>query len=186
MLGRSPQEWFPGAVIAWRRVAGVNLTDTTLDERVLSGAIPDQLRRIDEFMDATNAATVAIGETVHRRETEYPLVALQQLVRNAVMHRAYEGTAAPCRVTWYSDRVEILSPGGPFGAVTPQTFGLPGFTDYRNPTLSEALKGYGFVERFGQGIEIARGSLARNGNPPLEFQFQPTESPAWVHVTIRK
>jgi ATP-dependent DNA helicase RecG len=186
MLGRSPQEWFPGATIAWRRVAGPNLIDSTLDERVLGGTIADQLRRIDEFMDAANASSIAMGAITHTRAANYPLVALQQLVRNAVMHRAYESTAAPCRVTWYVDRIEILSPGGPFGAVTPQTFGLPGFTDYRNPTLSEALKGYGFVERFGQGIEIARVALASNGNPPLEFQFQPQEAPAWVHVTIRK
>ena len=186
MIGRSPQEWFPGASIAWRRIAGANLTDSTLDERVLAGPIPDQLRRIDEFMDSATAAAVAMGPTTHTRSTDYPLAALQQLVRNAVMHRTYDGTASPCRVTWYIDRVEILSPGGPFGAVTPQTFGLPGFTDYRNPTLSEALKGYGFVERFGQGLEIARAALTANGNPPLEFQFQPVEAPAWVHVTVRK
>jgi ATP-dependent DNA helicase RecG len=186
MLGRSPQEWFPGSVIAWRRVGGTNLTDTTLDERVLAGTIPDQLRRIDEFMDAANSAAVEMGAKTHLRTADYPLAALQQLVRNAVMHRAYESTSSPCRVTWYSDRIEILSPGGPFGAVTPDTFGMPGFTDYRNPTLSEALKGYGFVERFGQGIEIARASMATNGNPPLEFQFQPIEAPTWVHVTIRK
>jgi ATP-dependent DNA helicase RecG len=90
------------------------------------------------------------------------------------------------RVTWYSDRIEILSPGGPFGAVTPETFGQPGFTDYRNPTLAEALKGYGFVEQFGQGIEIVRRTLAANGNSPAEFQFQPTNAPAWVHATVRK
>jgi ATP-dependent DNA helicase RecG len=162
MLGRLPQQWFPGAFISWRRVAGISLTDATLDERVLNGTIPDQLRRIDEFMDAANAALVELGGTTHTRTPEYPLVALQQLVRNAVMHRTYESTSSPCRVTWYSDRIEILSPGGPFGAVTPQTFGFPGFTDYRNPTLSEALKGYGFVERFGQGIELARAALTNN------------------------
>ncbi len=102
------------------------------------------------------------------------------------MHRNYEGTTSPVRVTWYSDRVEILSPGGPFGAVTPATFGMPGITDYRNPTLAEALKSYGFVEKFGQGIEIARRSLAANGNPAPEFRFEPAEAPGWVHVTVRK
>lgn len=162
------------------------MTDETLDERTLAGAIPDQLRRIDEFMDAANTARLAMGPTTHTRAADYPLAALQQIVRNAVMHRSYDGANAPVRVTWYADRVEILSPGGPFGAVTPETFGRPGFTDYRNPTLSEALKGYGFVERFGQGIEIVRKTLAANSNPPAEFQFPPTNAPAWVHVIVRK
>ncbi len=186
MLGKAPQELIPGAAIAWRRVAGEKLTDATLDERVIGGTIADQLRRIDELMDAVNAMSLEMGQATHRRASDYPVAALQQLVRNAVMHRNYEGTASPCRVTWYTDRVEILSPGGPFGAVTAETFGLPGFTDYRNPTLSEALKGYGFVERFGQGIEIVRTTLAENGNPPAVFEFQPTDAPHWVHVTVRK
>ncbi len=184
MLGIAPQHWFPGAAIAWRRVDGVKLTDPTLDEKLIAGPLPDQLRRIDEIMDAGNASALVMGARVHARQARYPLNALQQLVRNAVMHRTYEGTASPCRVTWYADRVEILNPGGPFGAVTPQTFGMPGVTDYRNPTLSEALKGYGFVERFGQGLEIVRSALAANGNPPAQFQFQPDGAPAWVHVTV--
>ena len=186
MLAKSTQDWFPGAVIAWRRVSGAKLTDPTADERILTGTIPDQLRRIDEFMDAAIETAVQMGPATHSKNAAYPLGALQQLVRNAVMHRVYEGTTAPVRVTLYSDRVEILSPGGPFGAVTPATFGAPGMTDYRNPTLAEALKGYGFVERFGQGLELARQLLADNGNAPPEFEFPPAEAPAWVHATVRK
>lgn len=85
------------------------------------------------------------------------------------MHRTYEGTAAPTRVTWFEDRVEVQNPGGPFGQVTRSNFGRTGITDYRNPTLAEALKSLGFIERFGVGIAIARDRLARNGNPPPEF-----------------
>ena len=40
MLGKSPQDWVPGACISWRRVLGTNLTDTTADERVITGTIP--------------------------------------------------------------------------------------------------------------------------------------------------
>ena len=186
MLAKSPQDWLRGAEIAWRRVDGQSLTDKTIDERTLTGTVPDQLRRIDEVMDSANATSVEMEDSTHKRESDYPLSALQQLVRNAVMHRNYEGTGAPVRVTWYSDRIEILSPGGPFGAVTPATFNMPGATDYRNPTLAEALKGYGFVERFGQGLEIARRELRRNGNPPPAFDFPPAEAPSWVHVIVRK
>lgn len=185
MLGITPQAWFPGATIAWRRVGGRNLTDATLDEKILAGPIPDQLRRIDEIMSAANAEAVVMGAAVHTRRARYPLAALQQLARNGVMHRNYEGTTAPCRITWYEDRIEFLSPGGPFGAVSAQSFGIPGVTDYRNPTLAEALKGYGFVERFGQGLEIVRASLAEAGQPQAAFAFPPPEAPAWVHVTVR-
>ncbi len=186
MLAKSPQDWLPGAYISWRRVKSEDLTDQTADERVITGTIPDQIRRIEEVMDAAISVSLTLGDMKHKRTAEYPLSALQQLVRNALMHRTYEGTNAPVRVTWYSDRIEILSPGGPYGSVTPSTFGLPGYADYRNPTLAEALKGYGFVERFGQGLEIVRRALAANGNPPAQFDLQPPEAPLWVNVTVRK
>ena len=185
-LGTSPQSWFPGAVIAWRRVAGAAFEDETLDDRTLTGTLADQLRVVDELADAALSSAVELTATTHRRRVDYPLAALQQLIRNAVMHRTYEATATPVRVTWFADRIEILSPGAPFGSVTPATLGQPGFTDYRNPTIAEMLKGYGFVERFGQGIALTRAALARNGNPPLGLACPPEQSPAWVLATIRR
>ncbi len=74
------------------------------------------------------------------------------------------------RQLWYDDRIEILSPGGPYGEVTPENFGTPGLKDYRNPNLAEAMRVLGYVQKFGAGIVAARGALQRNGNPPLEFQ----------------
>jgi ATP-dependent DNA helicase RecG len=90
-----------------------------------------------------------------------------------VLHRSYEGTNAPVRVYWFADRIEIHSPGGPFGQVNPENFGRPGVTDYRNPHLAEALKILGFVQKFGAGIPIARQSLEKNANPPVEFVVEP-------------
>jgi ATP-dependent DNA helicase RecG len=87
-----------------------------------------------------------------------------------VLHRTYEASNAPVRVSWFNDRLEIHSPGGPYGQVTVETIGQPGLTDYRNPTLAGALSRLGFVQRFGVGIQIARDRLKQNGNPPLEFQ----------------
>ena len=186
MIAKSTQDWIRGAEIAWQRVSGTSLTDSTTDQRTITGTLPDQLRRIDEILGSAINIGLDLGAVTHELRSDYPLAALQQLVRNAVMHRNYEGTASPVRVTWYQDRIEILSPGGPFGSVTPETFGRPGFTDYRNPTIAEALKGYGYVERFGQGIQIARRVLEDNGNPPPEFAFPPDQAPAWVHVIVRK
>jgi ATP-dependent DNA helicase RecG len=103
---------------------------------------------------------------------DYPFVAIQQLVRNAVLHRVYEGTNSPVRIYWFSDRIEIQSPGGPFGHVNRANFGHPGITDYRNPYLAEAMKNLGYVQKFGMGIVLARKELDKNGNPPLEHQVE--------------
>jgi ATP-dependent DNA helicase RecG len=106
---------------------------------------------------------------------------LQQICRNAVMHRTYEATNAPVRVMWFNDRIEVHSPGGPFGIVTAANFGQPGVGDYRNPGIAGVLRTLGFVQRFGFGIAEARRTMAANGNPPPEFQVEANH----VLVTLR-
>lgn len=84
------------------------------------------------------------------------------------------------RIHWFADRVEIASPGGLYGRITPENFGK-GDTDYRNPSLAEIMHHLGFAQRFGLGVRLARRALAENGNPPPEFDFQS----ALVVATVR-
>jgi ATP-dependent DNA helicase RecG len=100
------------------------------------------------------------------------------------MHRSYEHTNAPVRITWYTDRVEVTSPGGPYGVVNIENFGMPGVTDYRNPTMAEAMRAMGYVQRFGIGLELVRVSMDRNGNPPPEFA--PTATAVGVILRSRR
>ncbi len=181
LIGGTPDQFFPGAYVQAVRVAGTDLTTDVIDNREFRGPLPDQLRQLDDYITVNVRRSLTVGDGTHQGKSDYPTEALRQLVRNAVMHRTYEGTNAPVRITWYSDRVEISSPGGPFGQVTAENFGLPGITDYRNPTLAAILKDLGFVERFGVGIALARKTLEANGNPPPQF----TVLANYVHVLVR-
>lgn len=170
VLAKTPRDFLPGAYVQFLRVQGVALTGAVLDEELIDGDVASIIRRLDDKLAAHNQ--VRVDYTSGPRETRsplYPPVALQQLTRNALLHRAYQDTNAPVRVTWFDDRLEIQSPGGPFGQVTPENFGQPGVTDYRNPSLAEALRVLGYVQRFGAGIGLARAALAQNGNPEVRF-----------------
>ncbi len=170
VLGTRTRDFLPGAYIQFLRIAGRDLADPIVDAQQIDGALTDLLRLIDTKLLAHNRTSVEINpDSQERRRSLYPLAAIQQLVRNAVMHRTYEATNAPIRVHWYDDRIEILSPGGPFGSVTVKNFGQPGIADYRNPNLAEALRVLGYVQRFGVGIAIARRALVENSNPLPEF-----------------
>ncbi|MEW6166682.1 MAG: ATP-binding protein [Pseudomonadota bacterium] len=170
VIGRSPSDWLPGAYAQFLRLQGTDLTAPILDEEVLHGTVADQIRRLEEKLEAHNLRSVRFADTAREARTEaYPLDALRQLVRNAFMHRSYEATHAPVRVYWFDDRIEIHNPGGPFGSVTAENFGQPGVTDYRNPNLAEALRALGYVQRFGAGIAIARKALGER----LRFEVQP-------------
>jgi len=171
VLSTRTRDFIPGAYVQFLRIDGRELADPVSDEQSIDGPVADVLRRTDEKLSAHNRTAVDLTSGDRElRISLYPMPALQQFVRNAIMHRSYEATNAPVRVTWYDDRIEITSPGGPFGAVTVENFGQPGVSDYRNPSLAEALRVLGFVQRFGVGIATARRELEANGNPPPEFE----------------
>ena len=183
VIGKEIQDYIPGAYVQFLRLEGTKLTDPIRDQKVITGPLRQLLMRIDDVLEANNSIyTYVTAERVEIRRPEYPLAALQQLVRNAILHRTYEGTNSPVRIYWFSDRIEIHSPGGPFGQVTKENFGQPGVTDYRNPHLAEAMRVLGYVQRFGIGIEIARKLLEENGNPPPMFDVERN----FILVTVRK
>ena len=180
VLGKDPDFFVPGAYVQFLRIDGVEPTDPIIDQKELRGTLTQQCRLLDELLELGISTATLIPETGREiRFPDYPPTALQQLARNALMHRDYETSNAPVRINWYKDRVEITNPGGLYGQVTPENFGQ--VTDYRNPQVAEAMKALGFVQRFGVGIQLARKALEENDNPPPEFQFEPS----FFHVTVR-
>lgn len=183
-IGQTPRTWLPCAYVQFLRIEGMEWGDQIADEEIIDGTLSTTLRRLDEKLKAhlTTAVDITSAST-ERRTSNYPLAALQQLTRNAVMHRTYENTNAPIRISWFNDRIEIHSPGGPFGVVTVENFGQPGIADYRNPHIAEAMKVLGYVQKFGVGIATAQRALSENGNPPAEFVVQPNIVMATVKVS---
>ena len=181
-IGKNPQDFVPGAYLQFLRIDGSELTDDILDSEDIGGAIPDLLRRPDDKLRAHNRIAVNFtASAVEQRTVLYPIPALQQIIRNAIMHRTYEATNAPVHVSWFNDRIEVLSPGSAFGTVTAENFGQPGFTDYRNPNLAEAMRTLGYVQHYGMGIPIARKLLKATGHPEPEFKVHDNH----VQVTIK-
>jgi ATP-dependent DNA helicase RecG len=182
-LGKSPQDFLPGACVQFLRIEGTELTNPILDEKKFTGTLAEVLRRAEETLGVHNRTAMdVISAPTHTKNSAYPQAAIRQLLYNAVLHRTYERTNASVMIYWFDDRVEILSPGGPYGNVTPENFGRPGIRDYRNPNIAEVLKNLGFVQGFGRGIAIARKELEKNSNPPPEFQCEPS----YVNCVIRK
>jgi len=170
-IGKTPQDFILGAFIQFLRIDGTELADPVIDEENIGGGFVEMLRRSEEKLKAHNRITVDItSAATHQVDIPFPPAAIQQILYNAVLHRTYESTNAPVRVYWFNDRIEINSPGGPYGNVTSENFGKPGITDYRNPNIGDVLKTFGFIQAFGRGIATARREMAKNGNPELEFE----------------
>jgi ATP-dependent DNA helicase RecG len=181
LAGRDPLPFLPGAYVQFVRFDGTTLADAIQDAKEVTGNLLTQLTRLDDLLPLQiHSPRSAAGGLRHEDSPDYPLAAIREFVLNAIMHRTYEGTNSPVRINWFEDRVEILSPGGLYGQVTPQNYER--VSDYRNPVVAEGMKALGYVERFGTGIARAKAKLARNGNPAPEFTFEPTH----VLVTVRR
>ncbi|WP_108989069.1 ATP-binding protein [Streptomyces coelicoflavus] len=180
IVGLDPSSHIPGAYVQFVRYQGVDLDAPVADDQELRQNIVGVASRLEPLL-RSNIRTRLVEEGF--RETpqpDYPLEALREVTMNALMHRNYETSYAPVRIAWFDDRIEVTNPGGPYGQVRDDNFDR--VTDYRNPSLAAAMKGLGYVNRFGRGIGRIQAALGRNGNPPAEFQV---DDFSWA-VTLRR
>lgn len=180
VAGKNPTMWLPGAYTQFVRYPGTAIGEVIRDEKRIDGPLGDQFRLLDDIIAANVEQRSDLSGPRQSLTPTYPAIAVQELLRNAIIHRNYEATATPVRLTWFDDRIEIISPGGPYGEVTAENFGRPGVTAYRNPGIAEAAKAMHFAQRFGSGIPRAQAALAQNGNPPVIFEI----TPQFVHTRI--
>ncbi len=180
LFAKEPLRWIPGASVQFVRWAGTTMADSPVSARRFSGDLVTVLREIDSFVSLpTQSYPVAASTLRERSETDYPPVAIRELLLNAIMHRSYESNS-PVHFYWYDDRIEIQNPGGLYGMASRENF--PRQTDYRNPVIAEAMATLGYVNAFGRGVIRAQDALHRNGNPVAKFVFEPSH----VLATIRR
>jgi ATP-dependent DNA helicase RecG len=173
MFGLNPEFYLPGAYIQYIKFSGEEMTDDVEFEKKFSGALITELRLIDEFIKSN-----VIKERPIRKDSfqegyiqNYSYWALRELIMNAIMHRNYESNA-PIYIYEFSNRIEIINPGGLYGEATPQNF--PNASDYRNVVIAEAMKVLGYVNKFNYGVKRAISELVKNGNGEPKFDLSLT------------
>ena len=87
-LGKSPSDYLPGAYIQFLRIDGEALTDPIIDQKKLHGPLSELVPQLDNVLTANiRIATDITSGARETRRADYPIAALQQLTRNAIMHR---------------------------------------------------------------------------------------------------
>lgn len=183
VFGRVPTEHLPGAYIQFLRIAGEERGDPIVDADRIDGPLDVVMADLDAKLRSHVRTAVDIGVArTELRRPSYPFDALRELVRNAVMHRAYDSGNNPIQVYWFDRHIEVISPGGCYGEVNEDNFGEPGVVAYRNPNLADAMRVLGLVQRYGWGIPLVRRALRENDQPPPEYRLDPQ----WVRCTVRQ
>ena len=170
LFGLNPEFYLPGAYTQYIKFSEKEMTSDVVFEKKFSGALITELRQLNDFIKSNVIKERPIKKDSFQEDIarNYPYWALRELVMNAIMHRSYESNA-PIYIYEFSDRIEIINPGGLFGEATPQNF--PNASDYRNVVLAEAMKILGYVNRFNYGVTRAKNELIENGNGEPDFDF---------------
>lgn len=170
LFGQNPRMYVDGAYVQYVHYEGDGLASRVLMDREIGGDLLTVMRELDRLAEALAEGRPVSHGLSDRTEYAYPPRALHEVFMNAVIHRDYD-RSAPIRINRFVDRLEILSPGGLYGELSPDE--LEYGTAYRNPVIAEAAKILGFVNRFGRGIAIVREHMAKNGSAAPEFKPAP-------------
>lgn len=171
LFGKDVESNIPGAYIQYVKFSGRNEASDVQNEKKFSGNLIEVLQELDTFIEYVilQQKPVAVSVLKENKQLNYPQWALRELLMNAIMHRDYESNA-PVKFYQYSDRIEVINPGGLYGNARPENF--PNVNDYRNPVIAEAMKILGYVNRFNRGIARVKAELEENGNPEPEFDYE--------------
>jgi len=103
-----------------------------------------------------------------QEETEYPSDAVREALVNAVAHRDYRITGRGIEIRMYTDRMEIISPGGLPAHITLDNLVEEHYS--RNPRLVNGLYQWGYIEELGLGIDRMIEDMVKAGHPPPKFE----------------
>lgn len=111
----------------------------------------------------------AVVKGLHRQETtEYPSNPVREALVNAVAHRDYRITGRGIEIRMYTDRMEIISPGGLPAHITLENLVEEHYS--RNPRLVNGLYQWGYIEELGLGIDRMIEDMGKAGHPPPKFE----------------
>lgn len=187
VAGIYPQQFFPRLNITFTVYPGVTKAQTSgqsyryLDTLPINGSIPEMLVSSLEFLKKHMNRGAVIQDTLRREVTDYPVLACREAIINALQHRDYSpaGRGSQVQINLFADRLEILNPGGLFGAASFSSMPL-GISATRNARLSQLLEytpffengehaGY-VIENRGTGLQQIEQELQAALMPEAEFK----------------
>ncbi len=161
-------EFFPNAKVECARFKGTR-TEEFIDQKSVDTHIGLQAEEAYNFVlrHINKGATVEGVYTVSR--WEYPIKAIREVIRNAVVHRDYTLTGKDIKVAIYDDMVEITSPG-----LLPPSIDYSAMesrqSDARNKVIAPIFKRMGIIDQWGNGLKLVAEEMA--GYPNIELQWK--------------
>jgi ATP-dependent DNA helicase RecG len=185
LFGRNPNRFIPHAGIDAVAYPEVGKTYNTLERGVIRGPLVGLYAQqeaqvvdagvVEQTLAFVNRNTRHSAHIEGGRRIEipdYPEDVLREAIVNALVHRDYLLSATTIELSIYSNRLEIISPGGLPNGITPERM-KAGCRAARNQLIKDVMRDHNYLEHMGMGIprKIIKGMIEHNGKEPeLEAQ----------------
>lgn len=176
LFSEYPQHWMPQSSVVFAKFVGKaprgenGLAGYSRREEI-SGPLPRIIEAAWNLIWSEMAVS-AVVKGLEREETyEYPQFAVREAIVNAVCHRDYRLKGRRIEIRMYSDRLEVISPGGLPGFITVENIVEEHFS--RNPRIVSGLFQWGYIEELGLGIDRMMEVMQQAGHKPPMFDARP-------------
>lgn len=184
LFSEYPQRWLPQSGVVFAKFVGT----TPRGESGLAGYSrrEELIGPVPRLIESTwnlvwsEMAVSAVVKGLEREETfEYPQFAVREALVNAICHRDYRLRGRRIEVRMFSDRLEVISPGGLPGFITVENIKDEHFS--RNPRLVGGLFHWGYIEELGLGIDRMIEVMEQAGHSPPKFDARPYSFAVGLH-----
>lgn len=170
LFGRQPSKASIGAHSVFSIYPGIDRSEQIAERKEFDGSIVDQAQKLIEQLNIQSSEVFDKAEG-HPNIRKYPVRALHEAVVNALVHRDYE-LDQPIRITVFTDRIEINSPGRIPSAVDSEKFKKGKASPFwRNQCLAYFFIKLQLAQSEGQGIPTILRIMNDEGCPPPTFQL---------------
>ncbi len=173
LFGRAPQRLIPSSMVVFSVYPGQDRSSDVAERLEIAGTA---IHQAEVLVDRLNLQAMELMDKTDLQSPnlhKYPQRALKEAVVNALVHRNYE-VRDHVRVTVFSDRVEIRSPGSLPSSLRLERFQSrnPG-AHWRNPSLAWFFRGLQFAQAEGQGVPTIFRTMRDEGCPEPVFEVDP-------------
>lgn len=184
-FNEGPDRFFKGAKI--EVIEFHNEVGDSFSEKIFTGPLHIQLRNTLQYLK-NNVLKEEVRKVPEQAEAlrffNYPYVALEEALANAVYHKSYE-KLNPIEINVRPDCIEIVSYPGPIPPITNEKLKEKRIVarDYRNRRIGDFLKELHLTEGRGTGIPKIRSAMEINGSPEPIFE---TDNERTYFLTVLK
>ena len=166
--GAQRERLFPYAKVECGRFKGT-AADQFIDRKSITGPVFTQADEAYSFVLRHINEEAWVEGVYTKTRWEYPVNAIREVIRNAIVHRDYSLTGKDVKVSINDNMVEITSPG-----LLPPSIDyddmLSRQSDVRNKVLAPVFKRLGLIDQWGNGLALIHSELEAYPNVRLTWK----------------